>query len=126
VFLAVPALQRNSRNNSTRQEAADILASVNDFVANNNGSMPTTVTCTNGVVSVTGAAGSNASETRVRGGTACNSAGTVPAATGTISIALNNKCNAAGTGPTASPRSFAALFLVETGASNTAPQCLES
>src|SRR6266550_371323 len=75
VFLAVPALQRNSRNNSTRQESADILAAVNDYVANNNGSLPTTVTCTNGAVSVTGAG--TASETKVRGGTLCNSAGAV-------------------------------------------------
>src|SRR6476469_5649486 len=49
VFLAVPALQRNSRNNGIRNDAASVLAGVNDFISNNNGNLP------NGPASQTGA-----------------------------------------------------------------------
>lgn len=37
VFLAVPALQRNSRNNGRTNDASRIAAAVNDWVANNQG-----------------------------------------------------------------------------------------
>lgn len=40
VFLAVPALQRNSKNNSANVEAARILAASNEFISNKNGTVP--------------------------------------------------------------------------------------
>lgn len=40
VFLAVPALQRNSRNTSRRSEAGRFAAAANEFVSNNNGTLP--------------------------------------------------------------------------------------
>jgi type IV pilus assembly protein PilA len=43
VFLAVPALQRNARNTTRREDAGNILAAVNEYVSNNNGSLPTGV-----------------------------------------------------------------------------------
>lgn len=39
VFLAVPALQRNSRNNGRRNDVSRIAAGVNDYIANNNGAL---------------------------------------------------------------------------------------
>lgn len=42
VFLAVPALQRNSRNTQRKDEVAGLLGAVNEYVNNNNGVMPTT------------------------------------------------------------------------------------
>jgi prepilin-type N-terminal cleavage/methylation domain-containing protein len=130
VFLAVPALQRSSRNNSTRQEAADVLAAVNDYVANNNGSSPNKVTCVNGQVTVSNTGGGNASETRVRGGTSCSEGTNVyPADPGVIVIGIGFKCDAGTPGgtPISSNRSFSALFKVETGSSSTstANQCLD-
>ncbi len=41
VFLAVPALQRNSRNTSRRADVSAILAAVNEYVANSTGTLPT-------------------------------------------------------------------------------------
>ena len=127
VFLAVPALQRNSRNTSIRSDAASILAGVNDFVANNNGQLPTTVQCNNGTVSITSTvAGTTPTEAKVRGGTACNSLGVMPAAgtTGTVSVGLGQKCN--GNAFLAAPRSIAAGFRVENTGSTDIPQCIES
>jgi prepilin-type N-terminal cleavage/methylation domain-containing protein len=43
VFLAVPALQRNARNQQRKTDAAAILAAVSEFQDNNNGQQPTAV-----------------------------------------------------------------------------------
>ena len=40
VFLAVPALQRNSRNTSYRSEAAQLLSASSEFSANADGAVP--------------------------------------------------------------------------------------
>lgn len=40
VFLAVPALQRNSRNTAARQDAGRLIDAANEFVSNNNGKLP--------------------------------------------------------------------------------------
>jgi prepilin-type N-terminal cleavage/methylation domain-containing protein len=55
VFLAVPALQRNSRNTQVKNGAAAILATANEYVANNNGSLPTAVSIDgDGIITVSG------------------------------------------------------------------------
>lgn len=43
VFLAVPALQRNSRNTQRRSDIAGIQAATANFASNNNGSLPTQI-----------------------------------------------------------------------------------
>jgi prepilin-type N-terminal cleavage/methylation domain-containing protein len=40
VFLAVPALQRNSRNTQRKNDAANVLAAVNEYASNHNGQLP--------------------------------------------------------------------------------------
>lgn len=40
VFLAVPALQRNSRNTQRKNDVANLLAAVNEYASNNNGKLP--------------------------------------------------------------------------------------
>lgn len=42
VFLAVPALQRNSRNTQRKNDVSNILGAVSEFNSNNNGKIPTT------------------------------------------------------------------------------------
>ncbi|MBI5906752.1 type II secretion system protein [Candidatus Saccharibacteria bacterium] len=41
VFLAVPALQRNSRNTQRKNDASHLAGLVNEYVANHNGQLPT-------------------------------------------------------------------------------------
>jgi prepilin-type N-terminal cleavage/methylation domain-containing protein len=43
IFLAVPALQRNSRNNSRTNDATHLAGLVNDYAANHSGVLPTGV-----------------------------------------------------------------------------------
>jgi len=52
VFLAVPALQRSSRNTQRRDDVAKLLAIAQEFTNNNNGTLPTAAGCfgTAGVV----------------------------------------------------------------------------
>jgi len=45
VFLAVPALQRNSRNTSRRQDISKLLALATEATNNNNGQVPNTAVC---------------------------------------------------------------------------------
>lgn len=46
VFLAVPALQRNSRNNETKNEANRLATGMNEFISNANGTMPASTDAT--------------------------------------------------------------------------------
>lgn len=50
VFLAVPALQRNSRNTQRKNDAANILAAINEYSSNNNGQLPNSTQFTNDVL----------------------------------------------------------------------------
>jgi prepilin-type N-terminal cleavage/methylation domain-containing protein len=43
VFLAVPALQRNSRNTQIKNDAAVVLSYINDYASNHNGALPACV-----------------------------------------------------------------------------------
>lgn len=129
VFLAVPALQRNSRNTSIKNDAANVVGAMSDSVSNSNGRLPTAVACdiTSGVVTVTNTANT---EGKIRGGTTCtalvNGVPATPTATGTINTGTNAACNNTGNGAVARPRAIVALFLVETGSTTTAVQCIES
>lgn len=40
VFLAVPALQRNSRNTQRKNDVANLLAGMGEYAANHNGNLP--------------------------------------------------------------------------------------
>lgn len=129
VFLAVPALQRNSRNTQIRNSAAAVLGGINDFVSNNNGQLPTTIgpAAANGTVPITGPAGTTAAEARVQAGFTVGNGAAMPGGTGAIVIYLNRKCNGNAFAAAATNRAYAAGFLVETtGGGGTAPQCVES
>jgi prepilin-type N-terminal cleavage/methylation domain-containing protein len=52
IFLAVPALQRNSRNNSRINDAAKLAGLVNDYASNHGGQLPTAY-CTAGTCGAT-------------------------------------------------------------------------
>jgi prepilin-type N-terminal cleavage/methylation domain-containing protein len=42
VFLAVPALQRNSRNTQRKNDVSALIGAVNEYTSNNSGALPTT------------------------------------------------------------------------------------
>ncbi|HEX7368052.1 MAG TPA: type II secretion system protein [Candidatus Saccharimonadales bacterium] len=54
VFLAVPALQRSSRNTQRKNDAANVLSAVSDYVSNNSGQPPAACSSTAGAFSGSG------------------------------------------------------------------------
>jgi prepilin-type N-terminal cleavage/methylation domain-containing protein len=114
VFLAVPALQRNSRNTQRTSDAARTAAAVNECLANNNG---TTANCNN----LTAAQLSNyitiANNQQL---TAAGAAGL-----NSMQLVFGSSCNAAGTagGGPGGARAYHVLFQVETTNTPT-PRCV--
>ena len=144
VFLAVPALQRNSRNNSRNNDAAGLLAAVNDYVANNNGSLPTTCSGTTNVTF--GTTGTNATSDAKTGyyqtgcGTGAPGAGAVQLKTlyspsGPLSNTVVNDyviitpastCTAAGGTQAGTSRQITAVYQTEAGPGKYNSICRES
>jgi len=130
VFLAVPALQRNSRNTQMRSDAASVLAGVNEFITNNNGSLPASVSAnsTTGEVTITGAAGTSQASAKVRGGTTVGfstSIASPPAGPPNIIVYTNTTCNQ-NTPVNTTGRAFVAVFNIESGNNSSVPQCVQS
>ena len=124
VFLAVPALQRNSRNTTARNEAASVLGAANEFMSNNNGKAP--------AASASGTAGSDAAKVwanvkaqqitsitiEAAGGT------TIPTATNAVLVvpgkcsnptSTNDATGRAGIVAAGTSRQIALIYLTETG-----------
>lgn len=125
VFLAVPALQRNSRNTAIKNDVQNVLGGVGEFAAANSGAIPTSISGTGGTVTYT-RAGGNDTTIRIQGSTtvATVTADTAPA-TGAINVRLQTKCSGTGITTIASTRSVAAFYVIET-ASGTVSQCVDS
>lgn len=125
VFLAVPALQRNSRNTQYRNEASRLLDAYGEVSANNGGSVL--------AASSSGTAGSDAANVYNAANTKSitsltiatgGAAGTVPTTTDAALIRTGAKCTSATASGTGSTRQIAIMFLVETSG-GTQVQCVE-
>lgn len=135
VFLAVPALNRNSHNNGYRTDANNLLAGVSEYVGNSGGSLPSDQTATDSVVtsantkSITkltfGGANPALAPTIAYGTTASATVANLSSAV----IVTGVKCSAANSGQLtktgASARSFAIVFAIETTGTPTL-QCVDS
>lgn len=126
LFLAVPALQRNSRNTAMKNDVQNVLGGVGEFQGANNGSLPTSVstsTTGDGVVTFSRSSGNNTT-IKIQGTTSVESTQNAPTSAtpeqGTIRVSLGFKCDG-----TRSPRALAAVFTVETS-SSAVRQCQES
>jgi len=118
ILLAVPALQRNSRNTQVKQAATSLVAGAQESAAANSGKAPTGISAA-GAWTQTGGASTT---TTVAGGVTINTAGTVP---GTISartvypvfgaLCLGITATTAG----ASASNIAVVYAVENGGTPT-------
>lgn len=66
VLLAVPALQRSSRNSNIKTDASAIETGISDYESNNNGGLPSTLTGPNSTGDVTIGGGSVTSNAKVQ------------------------------------------------------------
>lgn len=118
VLLAIPALQRNSRNTTIKNDASAVAGAIQEWQGANNGKLPTSVTAdADGKVTVTGTGGTTTGKvkagTDVSVGTALT---TTKADTGKIVVVVQKKCMDNGTDvdPATNKRSVALLYNVET------------
>jgi prepilin-type N-terminal cleavage/methylation domain-containing protein len=123
VFLAVPALQRNSRNTQYRNEASRFLSAYSEVSSNAGGSVLSTA---DDVVAVEAAANNkNLTELTI----ATETGGSAPGAgvTNAALIRTGAKCSAPNSSDTnaGSSRQVAILFNVETSG-GTQAQCIDS
>lgn len=120
VFLAVPALQRNSRNTQYRNEASAYAGAVAEWSNNNNGKGPASADLTN--INALAKLNKMTAPTSIVSG-ARNST----VATGTLELVTSAKCDTANVGNTvqSTSRASAIRFSVETSGSNTQAQCIE-
>lgn len=127
VFLAVPALQRNSRNTQRKNDVQAALGAVSEFESNNAGALPTAYSSN----ALTGAAGSTSAGVRLGYYTTITFATGTQSALGTDTLTLVTSavCDPATAGATtttgASARSIAAQYRIE-GASGLVSTCTNS
>ncbi len=128
VFLAVPALQRNSRNTQIKSAASGVLGAVSEFTNNNAGALPTTAAVdTAGTVTISGGSGTTSSQAKIQGGYGVSNGTTMPTTTGALVVNLGYKCADATTfSTTATPRAVSIGYRIENGSGTTATQCVES
>lgn len=110
VFLAVPALQRNSRNTQRKNDVAGIASAVNERIGNNNGQLPAGPGEYTGQVKLGFYETSNISQ--VSGAQV-----SVNDADSTVRVVTEAKCGVAGATVEGSSRQFAVQYAVETGGS---------
>lgn len=124
VLLAVPALQRTSRNTNIKSDATAIAGGISEYESNNGGVLPATITNANGVVTVNnaGVAGTLPAQAKVQGSDTIQAGTTVPTTLpqGTLQYNLSQKCGAT----TANGRAVAVYYPVETS-STTGVGCVD-
>lgn len=135
VFLAVPALNRNSRNNAAATNANNILAAVGSYLSNNGGVMPGYVSNpSSGYVTISLSSGSttdNAEKAKVDTSlTAASLVTSIPAtkpAPGVIYLVTKATCNDSATAPQASSngRAYVVWYGAESGSGDIA-KCIGS
>ena len=116
VLLAIPALQRNSRNTTIKNDASAVAGLIQEYQGANNGRLPTisgTLSDANGKVTVGTVAGQVKAGTEVTVG---ESLATGKEDTGKIVVVLKRKCNDTGTAldAGANNRAVALLYNIET------------
>lgn len=123
VLLAVPALQRNSRNTTMKNDASAVAGLINESTSINNGKLPTNVaSAADGTITAT-----NTTETtgKVQGSTTVNTGTAAATAVGTITVVLAKKCSNDAPAAGATARSVAVTYVLET-TSGTAAKCLDA
>jgi hypothetical protein len=128
VFLAVPALQRNSRNTQRRDDVGRVGGAVQEVLNNNNGAM-TSLTSAN-LQAAVGTAMAYYTNTNITVAGNAPAGSTNNTTVDTINVYTRGKCAPLGTGQGASSagattRSIAIVYTVETG-NGTARVCTDS
>jgi prepilin-type N-terminal cleavage/methylation domain-containing protein len=122
VLLAVPALNRNSRNTQRKNDVQAILGGVNEFISNNAGKTPTAFDAANNdIIGVTGttAAGTKLNYYDAVAFELANPVQTALTADG-VKVVVKAQCGAAGATVAGSARQIAVQYTTEGTRARTA------
>jgi len=122
VLLAVPALQRNARNTTIKNDASALAAGFSEYISNNNGVIPASISYATPTVTI-GAAGSTQADVKVNGGTTVTAAKTTPTAFVASELWWNTgkTCNG-----TTSSRAITVYYYVESTTPSNTPVCVDA
>ena len=125
VFLAVPALQRNSRNTAIKNDVQNVVGGVAEFQAANNGATPQSISGT-GTIDYKLSSGGNPTSINIQGSTVVSVVTSAPSEVpvGEIQVIIGQKCPS-GSSNVVSKRAVAAFFSIETS-SKPVLQCTDS
>lgn len=126
VFLAVPALQRNSRNTQRKNDVSALIGAVNEYTSNNSGALPTTSAQVLALAKpgyFTGGAGAAAGDVDLQTGAQAALPGT--AAGDRVVIVTKAQCGAAGATAAGNARQVSIQYQIETSGAWT-PTCQSS
>ena len=126
VFLAIPALQRNSRNTQRKNDVSTYLGAVGEWMNNNGGNVPSAATdlttANTGVNALANTGFLTEPTTAVPTGTQAASTNL-----GTITLVTGATCGAAGaSAASTSARSYVVLYAIENSAGGAVSQCQAS
>ncbi len=120
VLLAVPALNRNSRNTQRKNDVQAVLGGVNEFISNNAGGLPTNYAANQ----IAGAAGTTAAGVKLSYYNAVTfqttNATQAALATDTVQVVTGAQCGAAGATVPGSARQVAVQYMTEGTTARTA------
>jgi prepilin-type N-terminal cleavage/methylation domain-containing protein len=123
VFLAVPALQRNSRNTTLKNDASALAAGFQEYSSNNDGGAPASIAQSGSSVTI-GGSGSSQSTAKVNSSTTVTAGAATPSsfAAGTLWWNKGKTC-----GGTVNSRAVAVYYYVEvTGTPSNTPKCVDA
>ena len=122
VLLAVPALQRNSRNTTVKNDATAFAAGFSEFISNNDGAAPASISYAAPTVTI-GAAGTSQSTVKVSANTTVNTAKATPSAFAAGQLWWNTGTSCSGT---ANPRAITVYYYVESSSPPATPKCVDA
>jgi type IV pilus assembly protein PilA len=133
VFIAVPALQRNSRNTQRKNEAANLLSAAGEYSSNKSGAVPaagastTTGSDAAGILALVKTSNITTLNVQAATGSAGAAVTVAPAATLTsATLVTNADCNGAAVKVGTSTRQVALVYQVEDGGGNGTNACVAS
>jgi prepilin-type N-terminal cleavage/methylation domain-containing protein len=122
VFLAVPALQRNARNTTRKNEVSAILGAVNEWTNNNNGALPAIAADKTAALENAKLQTYTGNVNWATGAQSALAAANVDKAV----IVTQAKCGASGATVAGAGRQIAVQYMVETGGGTPQGMCVES
>lgn len=126
VFLAVPALQRNSRNTQRKNDVQAMLGGISTYSSNNNGAVPTSLANVQTEVKTSFYQTADINFVQAAPATANTAIGSPDISK--MYVRIGGRCNSAGNnvgGAGATSRSVAIVYSIETG-SSSATKCQDS